>query len=170
MKRLSFSISVLFCLAILASACFPFTGVGNVLDRVSDELVTQAAEVVEEYEPYVPAPEEDLDIYSGPTEVDTAMFCRDVDDEECIGETDTFGVYDKIWFYFHFRNFPEDTEWRAEWFYGTGESIYTYEIKAGGTRTMWFYIYPNTSWKRGDAYLNLYSDDILYATYDFDIQ
>ena len=105
-------------------------------------------------------------------EITEASFCSDIDEDssKCLNPTSDFGVYDKIYFTFHIRNYPSNTNFEAVWYYGDGKEIYRYDFSTKGTRYMHFFVVPGSQWKTGQAYLHLYVDGNLYDTYYFDIR
>lgn len=166
MKKLLVIFSIAFVFSLIATSCCPLTTLAEVFKEAANKVESEAPSNT--HKESIPEPTRVM-----PTpvpQVDTASFCENMQDNKCDGETSTFGVYDKIWFCFHIRNFPKETKWRADWYYDNGKLIGSYDMKAGGTRNLWFYITPGSTWRRGGAYLNLYADDVLYSTYSFNIQ
>lgn len=166
MKKLSIILCIAFVFVLIATSCCPLTTVAEVFKEAANKVENEAP--ADTHKESVPEPTRVI-----PTpvpQVDKASFCRNMVDNKCDGEASTFGVRDKIWFCYHARNFPENTVWRVEWYYDNGKQIAKGELKAGGTRNLWFYIYPNDTWRRGGAYLNLFADDELYSSYNFTIQ
>ncbi len=141
---------------ILISACNPST----ILDNVKAPAATEAPV-------YVPAEPTAL---PRPT-IDQESFCTGINQEtaKCVDSVTSFGRTDKIYFGFHIKGYPEGTNFKAEWFYGTGKPILNYDMTSYGSRYLYFFISPGSSWQTGDAYLNLSVDGNLYKTYYFTI-
>ncbi len=105
-------------------------------------------------------------------EITDASFCSNIDEDssKCLSPTSDFGVYDKIYFTFHIRNYPSNTNFEAVWFYGDGKEITRYDFSTYGTRYMHFFMVPGSKWKTGQGYLHLYVNGNLFDTYYFNIQ
>jgi hypothetical protein len=158
MKKI-FTISIVLLIAAgLISACIPdFSALSesNSADEDTEEVYVAPAEPTA-----TPYPS-----------IEDESFCESIDKSTyaCINPTDTFGKYDDIYFYFRIRNYPSST-FKAEWSYHNGGKISTYEMTIKGNGKYYFYISPNSSWKSGDAFLNLYVDGVLHKTYYFSIK
>lgn len=142
----------------LISACLPFYSSQSESDTSNDA----------DEEVYVAPAEPTATPYPA---IEDESFCESIDKSNytCINPMDTFGKYDDIYFYFHIRNYPSST-FRAEWYYHDGTAIFSSETTAKGNGKYYFYITPKSSWKSGEAYLNLYVDGNLHKTYYFTIQ
>ncbi len=150
-------------------SCGVFPSVSEVIGNLSDAVKDSTDEPVQSYQMPTDIPEPTA--VPLPSISDTS-FCAAIEEStaKCSGPTDTFGRYDKIYFVFHISKYPEGTNFRAEWFYSSGKAINSYELTTYGSRYVYFFITPGSSWKENGGYLNLYVDGNLYSTYYFDIR
>jgi hypothetical protein len=150
-------------------SCGVFPSVSEVLGNLSDAAKDSADEPAQSYQmpTDIPAP-----TATPRPSITEPTFCAAIEEStaKCTTPQDTFGRYDKIYFVFHISKYPDNTSFRAEWFYDSGKAITNYELTTYGSRYVYFFMTPGTSWKESGGYLNLYVDGNLYSTYYFDIR